>query len=106
MKKLEAIIRPTKLEAVKDALATLGVDEMTVSEVKRCGPSEGRTATYRGVEYVLDSPRMKIEVVLDDRLAEHAARIVQLSAGIGHRENALVVLLPVDQVIGSWDESA
>jgi nitrogen regulatory protein PII len=101
MKKLEAIIRPAALQAVKDALAQLGIDEMTVSEVKRCGSSEGRTEMYRGAEYILDSTSMKIEVVLDDRLAENAVRIVRSSAGSERREDGLIVLSPVDQVIGS-----
>ena len=102
MKKLEAIIRPGTLGAVKDALVTLGLEEITVSEVKRCGPGEGRTACYRGAEYFPDSPRMKVEVVLDDQLAERAARIVELSSGIGKRADTPILLLPVDQVVGSW----
>ena len=70
MKKLEAIIRPGTLGAVKGALVTLGLEEITVSEVKRCGPEEGRSQLYRGAEYVSVSPSVKIEVVLDDQLAE------------------------------------
>ncbi|MBR6464621.1 MAG: P-II family nitrogen regulator, partial [Verrucomicrobia bacterium] len=67
MKKIEAIIRPFKLEDVKEALSALGVDGMTVSEVKGCGRQKGHTEIYRGSEYTSDFlPKIRVEIVLPD----------------------------------------
>src|SRR3977135_4284947 len=76
MKKIEAIIKPFKLEEVKDALADLGIEGMTVSEVKCFGRQKGHPEIYRGSEYTVDFlPKIKIEVVLADSLLESAAAL-------------------------------
>jgi nitrogen regulatory protein P-II 1 len=73
MKKIEAIIKPFKLDEVKNALHEIGVTGMTVSEVRGFGRQKGHTEVYRGAEYVIDFlPKVKIEVVLDDALAPRA----------------------------------
>jgi len=75
MKKLEAIIKPFKLEEVKEALAELGIEGMTVTEVKGFGRQKGHTEIYRGSEYTVDFlPKVKVEVVMADDLIEKAAR--------------------------------
>ena len=77
MKKIEAIIKPFKLEEVKDALAELGIEGMTVSEVKGFGRQKGHTEIYRGSEYTVDFlPKIKIEVVLADGLLEDATAAI------------------------------
>jgi nitrogen regulatory protein P-II 1 len=78
MKKVEAIIKPFKLEAVKDALSSVGVEGMTVTEVKGFGRQKGHTEIYRGSEYTVDFlPKIKLEIVLtDDRVNEAVAAIV------------------------------
>src|SRR5438874_12816173 len=77
MKKLEAIIKPFKLEEVKEALAELGIEGMTVTEVKGVGWQKGHTEIYRGSEYTVDFlPRVKVEVVLADDMVEKAVTVV------------------------------
>lgn len=84
MKKIEAIIKPFKLDAVKEALADLGIAGMTVSEVKGYGRQKGHTEIYRGSEYTIDFlPKMKIEVVLCDSMVEKAATAISRSARTG-----------------------
>ena len=81
MKKIEAIIKPFKLDEVKNALHEVGVTGMTVTEVKGFGRQKGHTEVYRGAEYVIDFlPKLKIEVVLDDSLVERAVQAVQDAA--------------------------
>ncbi len=81
MKKIEAIIKPFKLEEVKDALADLGIEGMTVSEVKGFGRQKGHTEIYRGSEYTVDFlPKIKIEVVLSDSLLESATAAIVKAA--------------------------
>jgi nitrogen regulatory protein P-II 1 len=100
MKKLEAVIRPAKLVAVRDALAKAGILGMTVSDVKGSGPGEARTQCYRGVEYTVDFlAKVKVEVVLDDHVAERAAEIVRSNAYTGEPGDGSTLLLPVDAVI-------
>src|SRR6476646_983060 len=84
MKKLEAIIKPFKLEEVKDALADLGIEGMTVNEVKGFGRQKGHTEIYRGSEYTVDFlPKIKIEVVLADTLVEPALGAIVKAAKTG-----------------------
>jgi len=84
MKKIEAIIKPFKLEEVKDALNELGIDGMTVSEVKGFGRQKGHTEIYRGSEYTVDFlPKVKIEVVVQDAQADNAVDAVVKSARTG-----------------------
>ena len=81
MKKLEAIIKPFKLDDVKAALHEIGVTGMTVSEVRGFGRQKGHTEVYRGAEYTIDFlPKVKIEVVLDDVLVPQAVEVVQQAA--------------------------
>ena len=84
MKKVEAIIKPFKLDEVKEALAEIGVHGMTVSEVKGFGRQKGHTETYRGSEYKVDFlPKVKIEVVLPDEIVEKAVEAVLATAKTG-----------------------
>ncbi|HLX70667.1 MAG TPA: P-II family nitrogen regulator, partial [Verrucomicrobiae bacterium] len=84
MKKIEAIIKPFKLEEVRDALNELGIDGMTVSEVKGFGRQKGHTEIYRGSEYTVDFlPKVKIEVVVPDAQSEDAVEAVVKSARTG-----------------------
>ncbi len=81
MKKIEAIIKPFKLDEVKNALHEVGITGMTVSEVKGFGRQKGHTEVYRGAEYVIDFlPKIKVEVVLDDAIVERAVQAI-----VGHR---------------------
>lgn len=84
MKKIEAIIKPFKLEEVKEALGDLGIEGMTVSEVKGFGRQKGHTEIYRGSEYTVDFlPKLKIEVVVIDALVESAAAAIVKAAKTG-----------------------
>jgi nitrogen regulatory protein P-II 1 len=100
MKKIEAIIKPFKLDEVKNALHEVGVTGMTVSEVKGFGRQKGHTEVYRGAEYVIDSlPKIKIEVVLDDAIAERAVQAIQDSARTDKIGDGKIFVLPVEQAI-------
>ena len=84
MKRIEAIIKPFKLEDVKEALAAIGIEGMTVSEVKGFGRQKGHTEIYRGSEYTVDFlPKVKIEIVLADALATSAVEAIVKSAKTG-----------------------
>ena len=100
MKKIEAIIKPFKLEDVKEALAELGVEGMTVTEVKGFGRQKGHTEIYRGSEYTVDFlPKMKFELVLpDDRVADAVAAIVK-SAKTGKIGDGKIFVLNVEEAI-------
>jgi nitrogen regulatory protein PII len=100
MKKIEAIIKPFKLEEVKDALAALGIEGMTVSEVKGFGRQKGHTEIYRGSEYTVDFlPKIKIEVVLPDNLLESAITAILQGARTGKIGDGKVFVYPVDEAI-------
>jgi nitrogen regulatory protein P-II 1 len=100
MKKIEAIIKPFKLEEVKDALAELGIEGMTVSEVKGFGRQKGHTEIYRGSEYTVDFlPKIKIEVVLTDALAESAIAAVVKAAKTGKIGDGKVFVSPVEEAV-------
>jgi len=100
MKKIEAIIKPFKLEDVKEALAGLGVEGMTVSEVKGFGRQKGHTEIYRGSEYTVDFlPKVKIEVVLADSVVNAAAEAIVKSAKTGKIGDGKVFIYPVENVI-------
>ncbi len=84
MKKIEAIIKPFKMDDVREALAEVGIAGMTVSEVKGFGRQKGHTELYRGAEYQVDFlPKIKIELVLDDDRVEQAVEAIQMSAKTG-----------------------
>jgi nitrogen regulatory protein P-II 1 len=100
MKKIEAIIKPFKLDEVKDALHEVGVTGMTVTEVKGFGRQKGHTEVYRGAEYVIDFlPKLKIEVVLDDSLVERAVQAVQDAARTDKIGDGKIFVVPVDQAV-------
>ena len=84
MKKIEAIIKPFKLDEVKEALHEVGIQGITVTEAKGFGRQKGHTELYRGAEYVVDFlPKVKVEVVLDDALVERAIEAIQKAAHTG-----------------------
>jgi nitrogen regulatory protein PII len=100
MKKIEAIIKPFKLEEVKDALAEMGVEGMTVSEVKGFGRQKGHTEIYRGSEYTVDFlPKVKLEIVTTDDIAQKAAECIVAAAKTGKIGDGKVFILPVEQAI-------
>ena len=100
MKKIEAIIKPFKLDEVKNALHEVGITGMTVSEVKGFGRQKGHTEVYRGAEYVIDFlPKIKIEVVLDDAIAERAVQAIQDSARTDKIGDGKIFVLQVEQAI-------
>jgi nitrogen regulatory protein PII len=100
MKKIEAIIKPFKLEEVKDALGDVGIEGMTVSEVKGFGRQKGHTEIYRGSEYTVDFlPKIKIEVVLADNQVETALAAIVKSARTGKIGDGKVFVYPVQEAI-------
>jgi nitrogen regulatory protein P-II 1 len=100
MKKIEAIIKPFKLEEVKEALADLGIEGMTVSEVKGFGRQKGHTEIYRGSEYTVDFlPKIKIEVVVTDSLLEGALASIVKSAKTGKIGDGKVFVSAVEEAI-------
>jgi len=100
MKKIEAIIKPFKLDEVKNALHEVGVTGMTVTEVKGFGRQKGHTEVYRGAEYVIDFlPKIKIEVVLDDALVERAVQAVMDAARTDKIGDGKIFVVPVEQAV-------
>jgi nitrogen regulatory protein P-II 1 len=100
MKKIEAIIKPFKLEEVKDALSEIGIEGMTVSEVKGFGRQKGHTEIYRGSEYTVDFlPKIKIEVVIADNQADAAVGAIIRAAKTGKIGDGKVFVSPVEQAV-------
>jgi len=100
MKKVEAIIKPFKLEEVKDALTEIGVYGMTVSEVKGFGKQKGHTELYRGAEYVIDFlPKLKIEVVVDDEIVEKVVEVIANAARTGRIGDGKIFIIPVEDAV-------
>jgi len=100
MKKIEAIIKPFKLEEVKDALGEIGIEGMTVVEVKGFGRQKGHTEIYRGTEYTVDFlPKIKIELVLRDELLENAVATIVKAAKTGKIGDGKVFVSPVEEAI-------
>jgi nitrogen regulatory protein PII len=100
MKKIEAIIKPFKLEEVKDALSGLGVEGMTVSEVKGFGRQKGHTEIYRGSEYTVDFlPKLKVEVVLADANVQAAVEAIVKAAKTGKIGDGKVFVSSIDNAI-------
>ena len=100
MKKIEAIIRPHLLEAVKDALQALGVQGLTISEVKGFGRQKGHTEVYRGSEYKVEFvPKLKLEVVLDDDVVEPAVEALIKTARTGKFGDGKIFVFPVEEAI-------
>jgi nitrogen regulatory protein P-II 1 len=100
MKKVEAIIKPFKLDDAKEALGELGVQGMTVSEVKGFGRQKGHTELYRGAEYVVDFlPKLKIEVVVPEDLVEKVTVALGDAARTGKIGDGKIFVLPVDEAV-------
>ncbi len=100
MKKLECIIRPFKLEEVKDALNNVGVRGMTVSEVRGFGRSRGHTELYRGSEYTIEFvPKLKLEIVLEDENTDKVIDAVLKAASTGKIGDGKIFVLPIDETI-------
>ncbi|HUR44822.1 MAG TPA: P-II family nitrogen regulator [Candidatus Saccharimonadales bacterium] len=100
MKKVEAIIKPFKLEEVKDALGDVGIEGMTVSEVKGFGRQKGHTEIYRGSEYTVDFlPKIKIEMVLPDNRVEAAVQAIVGSAKTGKIGDGKIFVSSIDEAV-------
>lgn len=111
MKKIEAIIKPFKLDDVKDALNGLGIKGMTISEVKGYGRQKGHTEVYRGAEYVIDFlPKLKIEIVVGTDQADQVIDAIVTAAKTGKIGDGKIFVLPIESVIrvrtGERDEEA
>ncbi|MFN3475952.1 MAG: P-II family nitrogen regulator [Candidatus Methylomirabilales bacterium] len=100
MKKIEAIIKPFKLDEVKNALAEVGIQGLTVSEVKGFGRQKGHTELYRGAEYTIDFlPKVKIEIVVPDYKCEQVVETIMASAKTGRIGDGKIFVLPVEEAI-------
>lgn len=100
MKKIEAIIKPFKLDEVKDALNEIGVQGMTVTEVKGFGRQKGHTELYRGAEYVIDFiPKIKIDIVASDDIADKVVETIQSAAKTGKIGDGKIFVYPVENII-------
>ena len=100
MKKIEAIIKPFKLDEVRDRLQEIGCQGMTVSEVKGFGRQKGHTEMYRGAEYMVDFlPKVKLEIVVSDELASSVVETIMRSASTGKIGDGKIFVIPVDEVI-------
>jgi nitrogen regulatory protein P-II 1 len=100
MKKVEAIIKPFKLDEVKEALQDVGIQGITVTEAKGFGRQKGHTELYRGAEYVVDFlPKVKLEVVLEDTLVDRAIEAIQNAARTGRIGDGKIFVSQVDEAI-------
>src|SRR4029450_11385322 len=100
MKKVEAIIKPFKLDEVKEALAKEGIEGMTVTEVKGFGRQKGHTELYRGAEYVVEFlPKVKLEILVDDDRAAVVAKAIEDAARSGQIGDGKIFILPVDEAV-------
>ncbi|MCF6286988.1 MAG: P-II family nitrogen regulator [Candidatus Hydrogenedentes bacterium] len=100
MKKIEAIVKPSKLTDVKDGLAAIGCPGLTVTEVKGFGRQKGHKEIYRGAEYVVEFlPKVKIEVVVDDEHLEDAVKAIMDSAATGKIGDGKIFVLPVEEAV-------
>jgi len=100
MKKIEAIIKPFKLDNVKDALTEVGVQGITTVEAKGFGRQHGHSELYKGAEYVVDFlPKVKVEVVVDDELVPKVVDAIERAAKTGKIGDGKIFILPIDEVI-------
>jgi nitrogen regulatory protein P-II 1 len=111
MKKIDAIVKPFKLDEVREALSEIGVSGLTVTEVKGFGRQKGHTELYRGAEYVVDFlPKVKIEIVVADNVVEQVLEAIVKAARTGKIGDGKIFVSTVDQVVrirtGETDESA
>ncbi|MFC0179065.1 nitrogen regulatory protein P-II [Thorsellia kenyensis] len=111
MKKIEAIIKPFKLDDVREALSEIGVNGMTVTEVKGFGRQKGHTELYRGAEYMIDFlPKIKLEIIVTDDLVERAINVIMSTAQTGKIGDGKIFIYDIERVIrirtGEEDEEA
>lgn len=100
MKKIEAIIKPFKLDEVKDSLNEIGIHGITVTEVKGFGRQKGHTELYRGAEYVVDFlPKIKIEIIVKDSMVDKVIQTIQDAAKTGRIGDGKIFVTPVEEVL-------
>ena len=100
MKKIEAVIKPFKLDEVKEALNEIGIQGMTISEVKGYGRQKGHKEIYRGAEYIVDFvPKLKIEIVLEAAMADLVVETIRKAANTGKLGDGKIFILPVEEAI-------
>jgi nitrogen regulatory protein P-II 1 len=100
MRKIEAIIKPFKLDEVKEGLNEIGIQGITVSEVKGFGRQKGHTELYRGAEYVVDFiPKIKMEIIVKDDLVAKVVEVIEESAKTGRIGDGKIFVTPVDEVV-------
>jgi nitrogen regulatory protein P-II 1 len=100
MKKIEAVIKPFKLDEVKEALHEIGVQGMTVTEVKGFGRQKGHTELYRGAEYVVDFlPKIKLEIAVSDDMAEKVVEAIAGAANTGRIGDGKIFVMPIEQAV-------
>ncbi|HXJ36457.1 MAG TPA: P-II family nitrogen regulator [Candidatus Eisenbacteria bacterium] len=100
MKKIEAIIKPFKLDEVKESLSSVGVQGLTVTEVKGFGRQKGHTELYRGAEYVVDFlPKVKLEIIVRDEQVAEVVETIEKAAKTGRIGDGKIFVLPVDEII-------
>lgn len=100
MKKVEAVIKPFKLDEVKEALSEIGIQGLTVSEVKGFGRQKGHTELYRGAEYVVDFlPKVKVDVIVRDELVDKVVQSIQEAAKTGRIGDGKIFVTPVEEII-------
>ncbi len=100
MRKIEAVIKPFKLDEVKEALHEIGIQGMTVTEVKGFGRQKGHTELYRGAEYVVDFlPKIKIEIAVTDDMADKVVEAIVAAANTGRIGDGKIFVLPMEEVV-------
>ncbi len=100
MKKIEAIIKPFKLDDVKEALQEIGLQGMSVTDIRGFGRQKGHTELYRGAEYVVDFlPKVKIEIVVDDPIVERAVETIKKAAHSGRIGDGKIFIIPVEDAV-------
>lgn len=100
MKKIEAVIRPSKLDEIKEALGKFGIHGMTVTEVIGCGLQKGKKEIYRGTEYTIDLlPKIKIEIVIKDKWVDEVIRIIVTTARTGEIGDGKIFVYPLENAV-------
>ena len=100
MKKVEAIIKPFKLDEVKESLSAIGIQGLTVNEVKGFGRQKGHTELYRGAEYVVDFlPKVKLEIIVPDEKARQVVEAIEKAARTGRIGDGKIFVMPIDEVV-------
>lgn len=100
MKKIEAVVKPFKLDEVKEALQEIGIQGITITDVRGFGRQKGHTELYRGAEYVVDFlPKVKIEVVVEDQMVERVVEAIIQAARTGRIGDGKIFIIPVDEAI-------